>query len=98
MRCHLDVETVIRERKGLCLQLAQMGLSQVYILTPVARVCVCVCVCVQVHLYIFIVQILESFPSLSTRAWSLVSKERTAEEGKIGSSGNDEILGFSTKT
>ena len=61
-------------------------------------VCVCVCVCVQVHLYIFIVQIPESFPSLSTPAWSLVSKERTAEEGKIGSSGNDEILGFSTKT
>ena len=46
MRCHLDVETVIRERKGLCLQLAQMGVSQVYILTPVARVCMCVCVCV----------------------------------------------------
>ena len=75
MRCHLDVETVIRERKGLCLQLAQMGLSQVYILTPVARVCICVCVCVcvcvclcvcvcadvHVHLYIFIVQILNLF-------------------------------------
>ena len=65
------METVIRERKGLCLQLAQMGLSQVYILTPVARVCiyvcVCVCVCVRVcadvhvHLYIFIVQILNLF-------------------------------------
>ena len=27
MRGHIDVETVIKERKGLCLQLAQMGLS-----------------------------------------------------------------------
>lgn len=67
MRGHIDVETVIKERKGLCLQLAQMGLS--------ARLGTCT---------YFIVQILESFPSLSTCTWSLVSKERTAEEGKIG--------------
>ena len=80
MRCHIDVETVVRERKGLCLQLARMRLSQAYILTQVARGCVQVCMCSCTY---FIVQILETFPSLSTCAWSLVSKERQLRRAKL---------------
>lgn len=80
MRCHIDVETVVRERKGLCLQLARVRLSQAYVLTQVARGCVQVCMCSCAY---FTVQILEPFPSLSACAWSLVSKERQLRRAKL---------------